>query len=84
MVFKKDWKKTKETKAETKSEETIKSASPIHKAFYIEKEKGVWRLVIADIQDDKVISKNVQECDNKALSLENFKIKFAKAYYFGL
>jgi len=80
MVFKP---KQKAAKPETIKEETIKSDSPIHKAFYIEKENGSWNLVIADIQDDKIISKKVKVCDNKALSLENFKIRFAETYYFG-
>jgi len=87
MVFKPGWKKKAlEAKiaAETKVEITpAVSVSPIVKAFYIEKEKGVWRLVIADIQDDKVIKKQVKECENKAISLEAFKMAFARLYYFG-
>lgn len=84
MPFKKKEKPVATTSSAPAKEETTKSTSPIAKAFYIEKEKGMWRLVIADIQDDKVISKKVKECDNKALSLENFKIEFARLYYFGL
>lgn len=70
-------KKTPEKKPEEKS------TSPIHKAFYIEKVAGLWRFVIADIQDDKIISKVIKEDANKSLSLERFKIMFAKTYYFG-
>jgi len=86
--FVKGWnKKKKETKeGEVKSDnntETLPPPSPIAKAFYIEKEKGIWRLVIADIQDDKVIKKQIKECENKAISLESFKMAFARLYYFG-
>lgn len=84
--FVKGWnKKNKEVKTETKTEETPSavSLSPIFKAFWIEKDKGFWRLVIADIQDDKVISKKIRECENKAMSLEAFKIAFSETFYFG-
>lgn len=74
--------KSEDKKAEA-SKEPVVSTSPIHKAFYIEKSAGSWKLVVADIQDDKVIGKKTKECDNKALSLENFKIQFSKHYYFG-
>ena len=87
MLFKKGWseeKKSKEKKTvEVKKEETKSPESPVHKAFYIMKDKGTWNLVMADLQDDKVISKKVKDCENKALSLENFKIEFARFYYFG-
>jgi hypothetical protein len=53
------------------------------RAFYIEKTNGVWKLVTADVDGDKLVNKQVKECDNKALSLENFKITFARHYYFG-
>lgn len=84
MVFKPGWnKKQKENKVtESKTENTVQ-ASPISKAFYIEKHKGSWHLVVADIQDDKIIKKQVKECENKAISLETFKIEFVKTYYFG-
>jgi hypothetical protein len=62
---------------------SITPAIKLPKAFYIEKEKGVWRLITADVDGDKLVNKKVKECDNKALSLENFKIMFAKFYYFG-
>jgi hypothetical protein len=83
--FKKGWsKKDKEVKApEVKEEVVVTPALPIAKAFYIEKEKGIWRLVIADIQGDKVIARKIKECDNKAISLESFKIAFSTEYYFG-
>jgi hypothetical protein len=87
--FAKGWnkkdKKSSETKIpEVKKEEVVATvASPIIKAFYIEKEKGVWRFIMADLQDDKVIAKKVKECDNKAIALENFKIQFAMTYFFG-
>lgn len=74
-------KKTPEKSEEKKTEE--KSTSPIHKAFYIEKVNGLWRFVMADIQDDKVINKVIKEDQNKALSLERFRIEFAKLHYFG-
>lgn len=88
MPFKKGWsdeKKAKEKKAvEVKKEIAATApASPIYKAFYIMKDKGSWHFVMADIQDDKVISKKSKDCENKALSLENFKIEFARYYYFG-
>lgn len=92
MVFKKGWSKVAKDakdKADKAAAETINPPetkapeSPIAKAFYIEKEKGKWRMVIADIQDDKVISRQIKECDNKGMSLETFKIAFAKHYYFG-
>ena len=60
-------------------------AKPIKlpRAFFIEKTNGVWKLVTADVDGDKLVNKQVKECDNKALSLENFKITFARHYYFG-
>jgi len=73
----------KEVKTEVVKETVVESTSPIHSAFYIEKDKGVWTLVIAQIQDDKVISKKLKPADSKALSLEYFKIAFAKLFYFG-
>lgn len=74
-------KKPSDKKSEEKTEE--KSSSPIHKAFYVEKVNGLWRFVIADIQDDKILDRVIKEDQNKALSLERFRIEFAKMYYFG-
>lgn len=88
MVFKKGWQKEAKEKKE-KEAKTVEvltpnvPASPIHKAFYIEKEKGKWRLIVVDLQDDKVTAKKIRECDNKSHSLEAFKITFAELYYFG-
>lgn len=81
MPFKAKDKLPKVTKTESKLEAV--STSPVHEAFYIEKSAGTWNLVIAKIQDDKVISRKVKVCENKALSLETFKIQFAQLYYFG-
>jgi hypothetical protein len=61
----------------------IVAKAALQKAFYIEKEKGVWRLIIADVEDDKLVNKKIKVADNKALALEYFKIAFAKHYFFG-
>lgn len=82
MVFKKKSPEDKKS-SESASKSDEASTSPVHKAFYIEKVKGAWLLVVADIQDDKVISKQTKEGMNKQHSLEEFKIAFAKHYYFG-
>lgn len=71
------------TKKTSDKKPEVKSDSAIHKAFYIEKANGAWRFIIADIQDDKIINRVIKEDNNKALSLERFKIEFAKAFYFG-
>lgn len=89
MANKKDPKKTEEKKIEVvekKAEVTVLPVAPavaLPKAFYIEKEKGNWKLVICDVDGDKLINKKVKDSDNKALALEYFKIQFARHYYFG-
>lgn len=88
MPFKPGWKKAaKEKEAKDAQSKSVLDSTvpelPIFKAFYIEKEKGKWRMVIADLQGDTVISRQIKECDNKGMSLESFKIKFAEIYYFG-
>jgi len=76
-------------KPEEKIEAAVAPKLPVAKpvklprAFFIEKTNGVWKLVTADVDGDKLVNKQVKECDNKALSLENFKIQFARHYYFG-
>ena len=85
MAIKKDTKKPEEKKSEVVTPIAASVIPPVKlpKAFYIEKEKGVWRLIIAEVDGDKIINKKIKECDNKALSLENFKIEFGRHYYFG-
>lgn len=84
MAFKKG-DKPKGKASEIKSPEELKlvPVSPVHKSFYIEKTNGTWKLVIADVQDDKIISRKIKDCDNKAVALETFKIEFAMLYFFG-
>lgn len=89
-AFKPGWKKELKEKKEKEAKvvlevktESTKIEEPIFKSFYIDKDKGKWRVVIADIQGDKVLSRQIKECDNKGMSLETFKIAFAKMYYFG-
>lgn len=86
MAGKKDTKKVEEKKVEVSApiiQASTAKLTVLPKAFYIEKEKGIWRLVTADVDGDKLVNKKVKDCDNKALSLENFKIQFARFYYFG-
>jgi hypothetical protein len=82
--FKKGWNKkdTPPTENKTEAQQTTVQL-PIAKAFYIEKEKGIWRLIIADIQGDKIVARKIKECENKAICLESFKIAFSTEYYFG-
>lgn len=88
MANKKDTKKVEEKKIEpvaivlAPKPPVVKPIS-LPKAFYIEKTAGVWRFIIADVDGEKLVNKKVKDCDNKALSLEYFKIAFAKVYYFG-
>ena len=84
MVFKPGWKdkkKAEEKKVVEPPPEAPKE--PIYKSFHIEKVKGNWNLVVCEIQGDKILSKTYKEAENKAMSLETFKIAFAKLYYFG-
>lgn len=85
MPFEKGWNKKKlEKKAEAPATTTDqKVASPIVKAFYVEKTTGTWKLCIVEIQDEKVISKKEHEAMNKSHCLEEFKIQFGRYYYFG-
>lgn len=86
MAAKKETKKVEEKKIEVVVKETkaaVPAAIKPPRAFYIEKTDGVWKLITADVLGDQLINKQTKECDNKALSLENFKIAFAKFYYFG-
>lgn len=80
MVFKK--------KPGDKAVEPATPATPIvdmpkTSAFSIEKDKGLWKLIISEIQDSKVISRKVIDCENRAHALERFKIKFAETYFIG-
>jgi hypothetical protein len=81
MAGKKETKKTEEKKVEVTT--PTKPIGPLPRAFYIEKIAGVWRFITADVDGDKLINKKVKDCDNKALSLEYYKLEFAKHYYFG-
>ncbi len=90
MPFTKGWKdkkksdkKSEDKKVEEKVEVKEVDKEPIHKSFHIEKIKGHWNLVICELQGDKILSKTYKESDNKAMSLEYFKIQFAKEFYFG-
>jgi len=94
MVFKKGWNKKNGEKKPVevvveKKETNVAQIKPIvpevklSKAFYIEKTAGIWKLVIADVQGDKLINKVSKDSMNKAHALEDFKIKFAHTYYFG-
>ena len=74
---------TKKTSDKKEDSKEAKSESPIYKAFYLDKVGGLYRFITAEIQDDKIISKVIKEDGNKALSLERFKIEFARTYYFG-
>ena len=60
---------------------TIESPKVI--AFSVEKDKGLWRLVLSELQDSKVVGRKVIECENRAHALERFKIKFAELYFIG-
>lgn len=90
MPFKPGWNK-KDKKPEVKTETIAPAVAPIVPvvespkfiSFYIEKEKGLWRLNLVELQDNKVISKKTFECENKAHALEKFKIKFAETYFIG-
>lgn len=82
--FSKGWNKKSNTKKEPeKTEAPVESTSPIYKAFHVEKDKGLWRLVISDIQDGKILKQQILESENRALALERFKIKFSDAYFIG-
>lgn len=85
MAVKKDTpKKPEEKKAEVVA--PVKPIVPVvalPRAFYIEKTNGSWKLVTADVDGAQLVNRKEKDCDNKALSLENFKIQFAKYYYFG-
>lgn len=88
MVFKKGWNKkdkATEAKVEVASVEvvTITPEQPKVTNFSIEKDKGLWRLVVSEVQGDKVTGRKVIECENKAHALEKFKIKFAEHYFLG-
>lgn len=84
MAFKKgDKPKGKTSEVKALEVPTLVPESPKHIAFYIEKTNGTWKFIIATIQDDKIISKKVKECDNKAVALETYKIEFSMHYFFG-
>jgi hypothetical protein len=77
LAAKKTVKKTEEVKPVTPPKTPIK-------AFGVERtEKGLWVLHIYDVVDGKIVGVTTSEADNKALALENFKIKFSKLYFFG-
>lgn len=90
MPFKKGW--SKKDKASESKPTAIPATDlklpvsielPKTAAFSVEKEKGLWKLVISEIQGDKVVSKKVIDCENRAHALERFKIKFAEQYFIG-
>ena len=82
MPFKKKTPKKEPEKTEDKLTPVV-SQSPVYKAFHIEREKGLWKLIISDVQDGKIVKQQVLEAENKALALERFKIKFTDIYFFG-
>lgn len=90
MVFKKGWSKkdkAPESKpaaipaADLKLPPTAELSKTI--AFSVEREKGLWKLVISELQGDKVVSRKVTDCENRSHALERFKIKFAEQYFIG-